>query len=615
MSDASEIDQRRRARALSLGVVAVVITVVLSMWAGVAISIRQSRDTALKDMESTAGNLAFAFDEEVSHTLDNIVGTMDAVANRMRTPGSDMNIYAWARQFPIVAGPIVAVGAIAPDGMLIADTTTPDLKPVDVSNDECFRVHLDGKFKGLFIGRPGSGGVQDQMLIPITRRVESKGGRFLGVLIFLVSPAKLTSLYKSINLGDFGNITLIGTDGVILSRFSKRSPDGLDGIGGVIAEKINPEAVPENTQGSYVQENATDHIKRLFSYRRGADYPVVVSVGLDYDEGLALARAHARTMTALASAATLLLGGLAFYLSREIRRRARRDTELAAERRKLHAANLELQGANAELSESKQLAEHASQVKSLFLANMSHELRTPLNAIIGFSQIIKEQIMGPGKQVYADYAKHILGAGEHLLEIINNLLDISKIEAGKTEIGDELVDLADLLAASLAAVSVQAEAKQLALVADVPPGLPRIRGDAVRLRQVLINLLSNAVKFTAAGQVIVTVACDAARGLSISVADTGIGMSPAEVAIALEPFGQVENAITKKYEGTGLGLSIARRLVELHGGHLTIASVKGVGTTIGVELPAERLVLSLAEVAPVADAGELARGRRSQRSA
>ncbi len=616
MNSPSDIEPRSRARALRLGIAAVVVAVIVSMWAGVAISITQSRDTALRDMESTAANLAFAFDDEVIHTLDNIAGTMDAVANRMRTPGSDMNIYAWARQFPILAGPIIGVGVLSPDGMLVANTKSAVSRPVDVSGEEYFRIHRDGRFKGLFIGRPASGGIYDQTVIPITKRVETRDGHLLGVLIFMVSPAKLTSLYKSINLGDFGSITLIGVDGVVLSRFSRSSPDGLDGIGGSIAEKIGPEAVPENSQGTYIQESASDHVRRLFSYRRGAEYPVVVSVGLDYDEGLALARAHAKTMVGLTAAATLLLGGLAFYLTREIRSRARRDTELAAERRKLHAANLELQGANADLSESKQAAEQASQAKSLFLANMSHELRTPLNAIIGFSQIIKEQIMGPGKAVYADYAKHILGAGEHLLEIINNLLDISKIEAGKTDISDELVDPSEILAASLAAVRVQADAKQLELVADVPLGLPRLRGDAVRLRQVLINLLSNAVKFTEAGRVTVTIACDAARGLTVAVADTGIGMSPEEIAIAVEPFGQVENAITKKYEGTGLGLSIARRLVELHGGHLAIESVKGAGTTIRVHLPAERLVLSLSEVPAAApDMDGPTHSRRSQRSA
>jgi two-component system cell cycle sensor histidine kinase PleC len=560
-------------------------------------------------MDLAAANLVYAFDEEITRTLDRIAGTMDAVANRMRVPGSDMNIYAWSRQFPIVAGPIVEVGIVGPNGLLVAATKSVNLKPIDVSHDEYFRIHRSGNFKGLFIGKPVTSRISDQTVIPITQRVEAPDGHFLGVLMFLVSPGKLTSLSQSINLGDNGSITLIGDGGVILSRFSKQSPDGLKDIGLSIAGDLDPDIIQKNNAGSASAESATDHVKRFFSYRRAADYPLVVAVGLDYEEGLALARAHAKTVSALAAIATILLSALAFYLSEEIRRRAIRDAEL-------HAANVELQSANAELIESKKIAEVASQAKSLFLANMSHELRTPLNAIIGFSQLIKDQTMGPGKPVYADYAKDIFGAGEHLLEIINNLLDIAKIEAGQTTISDEMVDLPELLAASLAAVRVQADKKKLGLVADVSRDIPLVRGDAVRLRQVLINLLSNAVKFTEAGQVSVTVGCDATRGLSVAVADTGIGMSPEEIAIALEPFGQIENALTKKYEGTGLGLSIARHLVELHDGRLTIASVKGVGTTIHVELPAERLVQpssDMAEVAP--DTSALVRQRRGRRSA
>ncbi|HKT17982.1 MAG TPA: ATP-binding protein [Stellaceae bacterium] len=616
MSQLVDIDPAGRARGLRWGIAAVVAAAIVSMWAGVVISIDQSRDTARKDMAAAAANLAFAFDEEVTHTLDNIAGTMDAVANRMRAEAPDMNIYAWSRQFPIVAGPIAGVGIVAPNGMLVAETGAAKSRPVDLSQKTYFRAPIDRKFSGLFIGSPVKAWIGDPMLIPIAKRIETRGGRVLGVLVFLVSPAKLTRLYRSIDLGENGRITLIGRHGVILSRFSKDSADGLDGIGESIAGRVSPEGVAENSQGSYVETSATDHVKRLFSYRRGADYPLVVSVGLDYESGLALAQAHAVTMSALAAVATLLLAGLACYLIREIGGRAKRDIELAAERSKLHAANLELQSANAELTASKQAVEVASQAKSLFLANMSHELRTPLNAIIGFSQLIRDHAMGPGKPVYADYASDIFGAGEHLLEIINNLLDISKIEAGKTEIRDETIELVEILSASRAAVRVQAQVKSIELVLDVPRGIPRLRGDALRLRQVFINLLSNAVKFTEAGQVTVTAVCDAAHGLTVMVIDTGIGMSEDEIAIALEPFGQVENAITKRHEGTGLGLSIARRLVELHGGRLAIASVKGSGTTISVHLPAERLVLALAEVGPEASAGRaLSREPRSQRSA
>jgi signal transduction histidine kinase len=510
----------------------------------------------------------------------------------------------------------------------------------------------------------------DRWIIPISERVETKDGRFLGVLDFVLSPAQLTSLYKSINLGQSGTIGLIGVDNIIRARFSKNSPDGLDGIGQSIANNYGPGFVPENAEGSYVRQTRVDHIPRLYGYRRVADYPLFVSVGLGYDEGMASWRTNAKVISALAAIATLLLGGAALYLIREIGRRTMREIELADERndhqaanidltderRKLQVTNIELTDerqklktanidltnqrgklkvanidltdqrgklklanidltdqrgkleeanidlddergklklAYAELLESKNRAEVANDAKSLFLANMSHELRTPLNAILGFSEIIKDEIMGPGKPVYADYAKDIYGAGEHLLELINNLLDISKIEAGKINLRDELIDPTEIVAASLATMRVQAARKCIALAAEIPPGTPFIRGDALRLRQVLINLVSNAVKFTDAGHVTVSVACDAASGFSFTIADTGIGMSTAEIVVALEPFGQIDNALSKKNEGTGLGLPLAQRLIELHGGRLEIESVKGVGTTVRVYLPLDRVVRSV----------------------
>ena len=263
----------------------------------------------------------------------------------------------------------------------------------------------------------------------------------------------------------------------------------------------------------------------------------------------------------------------------------------------LSKVNDELLAQRIALLKAKEEAEHANQVKSRFLANMSHELRTPLNAIIGFSQIIKDGLMGPGKPIYADYAHDIFHAGEHLLQIINNLLDISKIEAGKTELREELVDPAAIVHDSIAAIRVQATDKHLELATDIPPNTPLIRADTVRLRQILINLVSNAVKFTEAGYVKVSITFDAASGFSFAVADTGIGMTPEEIETALEPFGQVDNAISKKYAGTGLGLPLAKTLAMLHGGRLEIASVKGTGTTIAVRLPPERIVWKVREAA------------------
>ncbi|MGB8181344.1 MAG: ATP-binding protein [Stellaceae bacterium] len=263
----------------------------------------------------------------------------------------------------------------------------------------------------------------------------------------------------------------------------------------------------------------------------------------------------------------------------------------------LSKVNEELAAQRVALLEAKDEAERANQVKSRFLANMSHELRTPLNAIIGFSQIIKDDLMGPGKPIYANYARDIFHAGEHLLEIINNILDISKIEAGKTELRDDLIDPAKIVDDSIAAMHVQAEGKHIELTADIPADTPLIRGDTVRIRQILINLVSNAVKFTEAGHVKVSVVFDTVSGFRFVVADTGIGMAADEIEKALESFGQVDNAVSKKYAGTGLGLPLAKSLVLLHDGRLEISSAPGAGTTVFVRLPPERIVRKAHEAA------------------
>jgi two-component system, cell cycle sensor histidine kinase PleC len=260
----------------------------------------------------------------------------------------------------------------------------------------------------------------------------------------------------------------------------------------------------------------------------------------------------------------------------------------------LSTVNQELLDQRAAWQSAKDEAERTSQVKSRFLANMSHELRTPLNAIIGFSQIIKDGLMGPASAVYADYAHDIMDAGQHLLGIINNILDISKIEAGRTELRDELIDPAKIVGESIVAMRMAAE-KRIDLAVEVPPGLPPIRGDRLRLRQALMNLVSNAVKFTESGGVTVSAAFDAA-GFRFIVADTGIGMSPEEIRKALEPFGQIDSVVAKKHVGIGLGLPLARCLVMLHGGRLEIVSTKGAGTRMIAHLPVQR-VASAARIA------------------
>jgi signal transduction histidine kinase/HAMP domain-containing protein len=235
------------------------------------------------------------------------------------------------------------------------------------------------------------------------------------------------------------------------------------------------------------------------------------------------------------------------------------------------------------LRRAKREAEAANASKSRFLANMSHELRTPLNAIIGFSEIISCQLFGNvGNARYLDYSQDILRSGRHLLAVINDVLDLSKSEAGKLVLAPRELDMRDVLDDCVAMVREQCADAGLSLEsAGLEHPLP-MTGDAAKLRQIFLNLLSNAIKFTEKGGRVSLSVHAGAEGLDVTVADTGIGMDPEDVEIAFQPFGQVDNRLERRYEGTGLGLPLTKALVDLHRGAIAIDSARGRGTRVTV---------------------------------
>ena len=264
----------------------------------------------------------------------------------------------------------------------------------------------------------------------------------------------------------------------------------------------------------------------------------------------------------------------------------------------MRAASEKMRRINVNLRLSEARLADASKAKSEFIARMSHELRTPLNAIIGFSEMIREAMVGPLDARYRGYGADINSAGLHLQNVINDILDISKIEGGRLELRDEAVEIEDMIESCRRIVAAMAEASGVALSIDVSETLPLLRCDALRFRQILLNIMSNAVKFTPNGGD-VTVSARAADGFAIiTVADTGIGMRTEDIAIALEPFRQVSgdeyDVLTRRFDGTGLGLPLAKALVELHGGTLAIESTLHRGTTVQVRLPLQPKVQAAA---------------------
>ena len=246
--------------------------------------------------------------------------------------------------------------------------------------------------------------------------------------------------------------------------------------------------------------------------------------------------------------------------------------------------------AEAELRQAAEAAELANRSKTEFLANMSHELRTPLNAVIGFAEVMENEMLGPLAERYRDYVADIRQSGRHLLELINDILDISKIEAGRLELHEEVLDVQGVTENALRLLRERAQSAQVELINEIPASRIYLYADERRVKQILVNLTANAVKFSnPGGQVTISGRRDS-DGLILQVADQGIGMSPEDVPKALRPFGQIDSGLARKHEGTGLGLPLVERLATLHGGSLEIDSAPGAGTTVTVRFPPSTVV-------------------------
>lgn len=255
----------------------------------------------------------------------------------------------------------------------------------------------------------------------------------------------------------------------------------------------------------------------------------------------------------------------------------------------LRASLAESGAANARLNAALIEAQSAGVMKARFLANVSHELRTPLNAIIGFSEIMAGAVLGPIPERYREYAGDILASGRHLLDLINDLLDMAKIEAGEMRADPVEIDVDYAIQAALRLVREPAMRAGIALSIGVEPGLPALHADSRHFRQMLLNLLSNAIKFTRpGGQVSVFAGFDAGGGLMVGVRDSGIGMDAEDIELALRPFGQVANEFTRAHDGTGLGLPIVRALAELNGAEFALRSETGAGTLASLRFGPDR---------------------------
>jgi signal transduction histidine kinase len=331
----------------------------------------------------------------------------------------------------------------------------------------------------------------------------------------------------------------------------------------------------------------------------GTHFTGMAAVTLHLDPGISVTH-HRMDSTGLALIIAVIailmvgIGLIGTFLDGHLAGRAAAEqARLRQHIAELEAAKAQLEHLSHDLTIAVEAAAAASESKSRFLAAMSHELRTPLNAIIGFADMMVSEMFGPlGSPRYLSYVDDIHTSGRHLLSLINDILDLSKLDARQVELREEDVNLRRLSDAALQMIARQAQINGVSLIDEVPPDLPLVRCDPRRLKQVMLNLLSNAVKFTPGGGEVRITAGLVFDAMVIQVVDSGIGIDKKDMARAMERFGQVDSRLARKFEGTGLGLPLVRELVALHGGSLELESTVGVGTTARITLPASRILKS-----------------------
>ncbi|GEM_PF-511013 len=394
----------------------------------------------------------------------------------------------------------------------------------------------------------------------ISRRISKLDGEFGGLVVAAIDPMYFTEFFKSIHNYNYSQMEITLADGTVLLEGPKRENST------PLSQQLATENISTEEGNGIIRENGDIHI---YSRNKLRNLPLTVTVLLDERDFLANwwdLRSKDFSFLTIFLIFGSILSFFAVTMAKQINR----------------------------VEKSEAAAVLASQAKSEFLANMSHELRTPLNAIIGFSEMLNSGYFGPLNPKQKERIHDINLCGSHLLQLISDILEFSKGEAGKLDLNEEKIDLGETVNETLRMMNEKIRGKAINVGVDIEKDLPRVWGDKRKLRQVLLNLLSNAVKFTPEnGNVKVAMRLDNHRNLALIVTDTGVGIPEDKIATALSVFGQVHRE--QSHEGTGLGLPLCKMFAELHGGRLAIGSTEGEGTTIRITLPRQRVIFDEAD--------------------
>ena len=508
---------RRSGQKLKRAVAVLASVIVLGtilLLGSVAIEQREaSEERAWNDVD----NLAGAFQEQVGRVVDSVRGAIALLKPQLLAEGAAFNLVDWTQHVPEFATSTVQIAYVGPDGKLLATSLSRNPQPVDLSDREHIRVQLTGEHKGLFIGKPVIGRVSRQPTIQVTDRIENADGKLAGVIVFSLSPEFLTTLHQVVNLRKTGSMMLFGDDGVIRASYGAWQNSDFDFIGKTIPGMKAIIDARASSEGQYRGNNPLNDKPAFLHWQRVKDYPLVVAVGFGESEVFAVANRSAVMLAALGAGALVLTLTTTMILAREISRRVQREIALFDESRKLVLVNdnlqrrhrqllatsaelnserTRLQLVNKELAAAKEQADQANHAKTSLLMNISHEFRTPMHAILNYTNMGLKKLNSAEREKLKKYLTNIQHSGLRLLELLNALLDLAKLESGKLELKPSKGDLIQVVRQSQAEVGSLFEAKQLELIVERQSKDMCAFFDRERLIQVFINLFSNAIKFS-----------------------------------------------------------------------------------------------------------------------
>ncbi len=555
---------------------AIGVFLIAAIGVGTVVSALMLRAEVINEWRSQLSNTSLIIAEKTAQEMAATYMVLDRITEGIKTVGIQnaadlrsrmaiVEVYDVMRDRTASLRQIDVASIVAANGDMINFTRSYPAPPINLADRDYFQEHVRNPDLGVHISKPFRNKGNGKWTFYLSRRLNGSAGEFIGVALVGVSCDFFTDFYRKVHLGDGANITLYRRDFTLLARFPH--VDALMGEVNRSGTSYKVIEVMKKTDDVLVTSSARFADDGREVYRMGAprlvnNFPLIVAVTITSDLFLADWYRVVKVIGAV-SAASIAAMAFCFVLLLRVLRRRERDM----------AATQELQ----------RQAEAASRAKSEFLAMMSHEIRTPLTSIIGFAELMES---APHSIEKGEAGQAILRNGRHLLHVINDILDLSKIEAGQLhieQIGFSPLELIWLLDSTIGA---QARGKGIAFDTTVQYPMPaRVIGDPTRWKQILFNLYGNAVKFTEQGGVAVTLSYRDGM-LVCSVRDTGIGMSEAQLAGLFKPFAQADGTVTRKYGGTGLGLHLVRQLADKMHGSVTVASVPGQGSVFTSEVAA-----------------------------